>query len=183
MKVGLVSLFIIIGVVQPGVGRPDETQPAVGSIAASAITAFNKAQYSKASTLFEASLESTHLSETTRITLGYLRAVARIRAGQQPDESDLIPAVERASLGLASHAAWYLGNYLWRQSRSSAKGYDLAAQYLQHVTFPGRYGNEARKYLVEGLIAKGEIEQACRLAERTAHGADHRRRHPGSWPC
>ncbi len=132
---------------------------------------FRQGRYSRAAVVATAALNSEKLAEQERCALRFLRALARIRAGLRPDEADLVQAIGSKSLpGLRSHAAWYLGKRLWDRGRAAGdrKAWELAGPYFERVGFPGRFGLEARSRMVRGMLACGQMEQACRLAERTA---------------
>ncbi|HOX44075.1 MAG TPA: lytic transglycosylase domain-containing protein [Myxococcota bacterium] len=137
----------------------------------------------KAAEAAERRLRGEALAEDEAAALGFVRALARTRAGLPADPGDFMRAFHAPGLrGLDGHAAWYLGRLLWERGArlSEAKAYDLAGPYLEHVPFPGRFGLEARRLRVRGLVATGALPQALALAEDTAARLERRAGEPAA---
>ncbi len=125
----------------------------------------------KAAEAADRRLRAGELGEDEAAALGFVRALARTRAGREADPGDFMRAFHAPGLrGLDGHAAWYLGQLLWARGAkvSEAKAQDLAGPYLERVPFPGRFGLEARRLRVRGLVASGALPEALALAEDTA---------------
>ncbi|MBN2494857.1 MAG: transglycosylase SLT domain-containing protein [Deltaproteobacteria bacterium] len=144
-----------------------------------AVRLFARRAFAKAAERADHTLREERLGEVERNALGFIRALARLESGLEPDPADWMRVMNSSDPpGLGDHAAWFFGQHLWKTGRSAgdAKAFELAEPYLRRVSLQGRYGMDARLLLIRGSLSTGQVDRALRWAEELAA---QRFRHPG----